>query len=589
MSHDYTASTLHKDIAESSSSLTVTHIQSPMLRLERLRTINDPVISEFVSSIPTNFSELVRLMLRFGNTTIDQFVLNNRFKLKQAIQKFHHQAGTLTANLSEKISLLTDPTTQILVSTHQPNLFPYSGVCKKIVLLETLKNALQKIDQNKKIINLFIVIDHEFADDRWVRHAQLPSIHHPSGILQLTAPVSRKEKRQLIKNIGKPSSSVLSEWERRIRSSIRYMLDSPIMASPLANSATSLSNLRGSELLSNFDYFWAEVELAYSKSISFADFNAFLLSQIVNNVFGYSTLFLRLTEMSTAVEGGIKYLIANFDTYSKILKNTEKSLINNGIKTRVSPNVYDSAPVWLHCKCGSKASSKIIQNKQNLALIGSCLGCGKHLVQNIGNLASPDVSDVIENISLRAIPIPLLLSRDIGIACYATGTGGVGYLTDTHVISRGLSIPSPIITLWAGRDIYNGMAQSIALKSLGMQDSATNQPIQLYINRLKQNYSSHAERIKVLIEERERMIRNNIPINNVLADLFALKQEQRHIRKNIEQAQQVNTIVDLSPCLIDYAINFGIDNVEKYWRQYLLENSDLITPTNYYPCLSYKR
>jgi hypothetical protein len=570
---------LQKDLDEASSG-TITHNQPQMLRLARLRTINDPLISNFISSIPTNFSDIVSLMLRF-DSTIDRFVLNSRLKLKQPIHKFHHEAGTLTANLNEKISLLSDPATQILVSTHQPNLFPYSGVCKKIVLLETLKNTIQKIDQNKKIINLFIVIDHEFADDRWVRHAQLPSIHHPSGILQLTAPVSKSEKRQLIKNIGKPSSSVLAEWKKHIRSSIRHMSDSPLIASPSA--ATSLSNLRESELFNNFDYFWAEVERAYSRSISLADFNAFLLSQIVNNVFGYSTLFLRLTEMSTAVEDGIKYLMANFDTYSKILKKTEKSLINYGVKTRVSPNVYDSAPVWLHCKCGSKASSKIIQNRQNLALIGSCLGCGKHLIQNIGNLGSLDVSDVIENISLRAIPIPLLLSRDIGIVCYATGIGGIGYLTDAYVISRGLSVPFPTITLWAGRDIYNGMAQSIALKSLSMQDSAANQPIQLYINGLEQNYNAHAERIKVLTEERDRMIKNNIPIKNVLVDLFALKQEQRQIRKKIEQAQRVNAIVDLSPCLIDYAINFGIDNIEKHWRQYLLQNGDLVTPTNYYP------
>jgi hypothetical protein len=189
-------------------------------------------------------------MLRF-DSTIDRFVLNSRLRLKQPIHKFHHEAGTLTANLNEKISLLSDPATQILVSTHQPNLFPYSGVCKKIVLLETLKNTIQKIDQNKKIINLFIVIDHEFADDRWVRHAQLPSIHHPSGILQLTAPVSKSEKRQLIKNIGKPSSSVLAEWKKHIRSSIRHMSDSPLIASPSA--ATSLSNLRESELFNNFD------------------------------------------------------------------------------------------------------------------------------------------------------------------------------------------------------------------------------------------------------------------------------------------------------------------------------------------------
>ena len=87
---------------------------------------------------------------------------------------------------------------------------------------------------------------------------------------------------------------------------------------------------------------------------------------------------------------------------------------------------YLNAPVWIHCRCGSKGSAKIIENKlERLYLVGKCIACKNDLRIEIGSRNNIDLSrESLHSISPRAIPILLLLARDLGIGCYASGTGG---------------------------------------------------------------------------------------------------------------------------------------------------------------------
>ena len=70
----------------------------------------------------------------------------------------------MTVGVTNKLRLLTDPKTQIFVSIHQPNLFAYGGVFKKIVLLQTLMRAVEERKPPNKFVNLFLIVDHDFMD-----------------------------------------------------------------------------------------------------------------------------------------------------------------------------------------------------------------------------------------------------------------------------------------------------------------------------------------------------------------------------------------------------------------------------------------
>ncbi|MCI0564358.1 MAG: hypothetical protein MN733_38285, partial [Nitrososphaera sp.] len=273
----------------------VTGIKSLFAKFEQ---INDPLISSFAGSMPETFPEIVE-HISSRNVLVSDFILQNRTKLRSLVQKFHTQAGTSTPGVENSIALLSDPTTQILVSTHQPNLFPYGGILKKIVLLEALKESIGRLNGGKKIVNLFIVVDHDFVDETWIRQAQMPSIKHSSGIMELRLPVKDSKRWQMVCNVALPARYLLNHWKLQVRSWIRLHTGRGI-------------NCDKRTLMANLEDFWQRAMVpSYSRASSYADLNSFALSKLANEVWNYSTIFVRLSEMSSVFENGFAFLIAN--------------------------------------------------------------------------------------------------------------------------------------------------------------------------------------------------------------------------------------------------------------------------------------
>ena len=159
--------------AEASVGPTIQFIRSLFSQYER---VNNPVLSNFISSIPDSLSDAVKRVSEQLTVTSTEDVLSNRKKLEKHISAFHAQAGTDFESVSQNRMDLQDPSAQILVSIHQPNLFAYGGVFKKIVLLQTIKSMLEKGNgasgSKTRFINLFLIVDHDFMDDVWIRVAE---------------------------------------------------------------------------------------------------------------------------------------------------------------------------------------------------------------------------------------------------------------------------------------------------------------------------------------------------------------------------------------------------------------------------------
>jgi hypothetical protein len=530
----------------------------------KYQNVGEETISKYISSIPESLSEAVNEILkRLETGAADDFILNNRGKLQILIDKFHREAGTMTSGVTKKLKLLTDPKTQIFVSIHQPNLFAYGGVFKKIVLLQTLMMAVQERSSLNRFVNLFLIVDHDFMDDTYIRLAELPSIRHCDGRLELRMPVSESKRWQLVCNMPLPGRTILDHWRIQIYSWIK-------------NSPSVYPKSDKSQMLDNFEHFWLKVEESYFRSRSFSDFNSFLMSRLVNTEWGYDTLFVRLSEMSTVFEDGFKYLISNFVKYSDALGKTENMFFRCGIDTGVSSTTYLNAPLWLHCQCGSKASARIYRDQQgSISLGGMCISCKKIIEVNL-RFRHNDLAiskDMLRALSPRAIPILLLLSRDLGIICYASGTGGsVGYTVVGAIAFKELSVKMPVTVIWPAADVYHGLGQAEALELLPLSKEAD---IANYMHTLIQRELDYKKKIDPLIAERAHLIRTGKSIDSVLSNLFRLKQEQRRIRHLVKVAKKVKNAIETKPSIIDYAINFGVVNTEVLWRQNLLNNDSL--------------
>jgi hypothetical protein len=527
--------------------------------------IENPIVSGYISSIPNTLTEALNILLssKFTrNYSATDYTLANRKRLGQFIRQFHNQAETTNSKISDSISLLDDPSSKILISIHQPNLFAYGGVYKKIILLETLRSMAESRSADAKLINLFLIVDHDFLEDIWIRMAQLPSIRHRSGILEIRAPINNSKRWQMVCNSLPPPKNILESWKKQIKVWIR-------------NASTKI--IDESILLRNFDQVWNEVEDAYARSKSHADFNAFFQSKIVNKIWGYKTLFVRLSDISPVFDKGFEFLISNYDRYSAAVENAEKYFIQHNVRTGVSSTAYLNAPVWIHCKCGSKASSKVIKEDTGTLIRGKCMSCKSDL--QIGFESTQDLKfseDVVRKISPRAIPILLLLSRELGVGCYASGTGGsVGYSIVGSLIFDELAIKIPMSIVWPAEDRYIGIGQSEALEIVQMESKIE---VANYLQKLRTEDIRKMMEIRPLLMERDRLIEQGQPIGDVLSRLFKVKEQQRKIHGVIKVVEKARNSLQLKPCFLDYGINFGVKDIELQWRQNLIANDNLMLP-----------
>ena len=184
--------------------------------------------------------------------------------------------------------------------------------------------------------------------------------------------------------------------------------------------------------------------------------------------------------------------------------------------------------------------------------------------------------EVIHRLSPRAIPILLLLCRDLGVACYASGGGGsMDYAVVGSIVFKALSVDIPQTVLWYSKDIYYGIGQSEALELVQLTKQSDIMP---YLESLKQKDAEHRNKIIPIIAERNHRIKSGESIQTLLKNLFSLKEQQREIRRAIKMTQKVKNVVNMSPCFVDYAINFGVANTEIQWRGNLLNNNNLASP-----------
>jgi hypothetical protein len=541
---------------------TKSNFDTSLLPKKFLTKPNIVEIAEFANSLPQTFAEAVKLLCS-NHIYVKNDVLQNRIRLALLSRKFHSEADTLTNTIENQLALLNDPATKLFVSTHQPNLFAYGGIFKKAVLLETLKTTIEK-HKEWGIVNLFVIIDHDFINKIWIRRAQLPSFHDSSGLLQLRFPVDHLKMWDMVSNVPRPSETILYNWRSEIISWIKESSSSPSQRA---------------KMVDNLNSFWEIVESAYSKARSYSDFNAFLMSKIINSIWGYNTLFVRLSETSKVFQNGFQFLISNLTAYTDVLRRTEQTPLSRGESTGPSSTSYEKAPIWLHCNCGSKASLSV-STQGKFVFTGSCMSCKKELTLDFAADGSnrPDLSKVISFISPRAIAIPLLLSLDLQISCYCSGKGGgLAYLTDANAISKHLGIAWPLTLVWGSKDDYIGIAQNQALNAVHMKIPEAKSRLQ-ELHSINDEYET---KIRKLVNKRTELAKANASLSSILEELFQLKEEQRRIRREIVILEKATKILNLRPCILDYAVNFGMVYTEKQWRRHLLENGNLTATVSF--------
>ena len=208
------------------------------------------------------------------------------------------------------------------------------------------------------------------------------------------------------------------------------------------------------------------------------------------------------------------------------------------------------------------------------------MACTKEILLNFGNVTSPVVTqEMISNISPRAIHILLLLARELNTSCYVTGTGGsLQYTLVASKVFKALNINPPSVVLWPSEDRYIGIGQKEALSH---SEQTNKHEIKNYLETMHDTVEKQRSTIMPLISERDVLIEKNLPLEQHLEKIFAIKESQRTIRTLMRKMKKVVNAIELRPCIVDYAINYGIKDVESIWKLALQKNDDLFSPITF--------
>jgi hypothetical protein len=435
------------------------------------------------------------------------------------------------------------------------------------------------------VVNFFGIADQDFTDDRWVRSCQLPAVQRSGGILSIDVKLPEK---LMLNRVAKPSSDVLNGWRSEIEKWLNDAVRSveglcKALGFPEVYSTSSVSTLR-----ENFMSFWSVVEGCYERSENYSDFNAFVMSKIVNDVWGYDTVFARLSECQQAFADEFGFLLSRFGDYSRLLREASEMPHDEGVGGGVSDQEPLLAPFWYHCDCESKVKLFLREKDGFLFGEGNCVGCGELYELEFGAKNDPDISNFASRISARALSMPLVFFNGLMPSCYVGGVGGIRYLMEAKHVAEGLGIVFPPVVVWRPRDKYLGVGQMEAVlemkricKDLGARDvSAAKDLLESHICEIR-------ERLDELEVSKERIVeklRKNPHDEELKEEIKKVSISQTEFRKGsnlsvitheLKILENVSTVLDLIPSILDYAVNVGLKETSEQWMRYLGEDGSL--------------
>jgi hypothetical protein len=454
------------------------------------------------------------------------------------------------------------------MTAHQPNLFAYGGVLRKATLMRVLAKSLA-VRLAAPVVSFFGFADQDFADDKWVKYAQLPDIERRNGTLELRIQLPEKI---MLNKIPRPSDTILSNWRREIRSWIHHKVKSI--------SELACIHLDEHDYLEKLEQLWTIVTDSFDRARNYADFNAFTLSKSINSAWEYDTLFCRFSECQQVLRREFSSLINRLGEYSVAVREAEER--SGGQLGGVGSDEYRTIPVWYHCECGSKARLMAVGTSPILAR-GNCLNCDNHF--EIDFSPTSRIWTEAPKFSARALAMPIVLLPGLGVSCYVGGAGARQYLLQASIAAVDMGIDLPPIGIWRPRDYYLGLGQFEALLTLRkITGSISLHQCEVTRATFQKRLATAQHLIDELETRKKQFTATATNANERISEMKTLTEQQYTIRRENDTAMlarylglltNAERISKMYPCAVDYAVNIGLRNVSEQWERSLESTGDL--------------
>jgi hypothetical protein len=492
-----------------------------------------------------NLQELTRVVV--GHAIYpDGKMLDKRKAFAEYVAAFHNDA---------QIPLRVDHEGIVLMSAHQPNLFPYSGVVRKAVLVHAVAEQLRK-ELSCPVTELFCFADQDFAEERWFREAQLPSVRSRNGTLSLYLSIAQTYKNKIMRAVPKPDNKEVEKIKSEIQ---RWTIES-------RDSITKHCKHLGLQApdidLSTHDVFEV-IDRASERSTNAADFNAFFFAYLIQEC-GYETAFARFSQCQHVFKDEIAFMLEHFDQYAKLI-----------VESQENPAIKTPTPIWYHCPCNGKADVEVVRSPDQ-KLVATCRACNT-TVEFTGGIL-PALEQMLPNVSLRAESM-LIAFGGIGITFYVGGKGGAEYLSRASRIAEELGMQFPVVSIWRPRDVYGGVGQLDAILELLrvrseyelMRNGVTcdaaiiDNELDLILADIDEAISALDNLKRAIATRKAAGVKEQIAFVVNMQNNLKTRFERNKIARDHSIVTHTKNTVGMMPSIIDHAINIGMRSTATQW------------------------
>ena len=493
----------------------------------------DDELSELTGPIIRTVDEGVRLAVEYyENNKVSKAILDARKCTASAMLDFHKKADIYDETIEVELKKFQEHDALVIEVAHQPNIFPYSGYYKKLILGKILKDKLEaKLDV--PVVLTFGFHDQDFANPKWFRRTELPDLYSQDGVLGLKLPVSRRSKKVMYA-VPAPDDKQLSSWKtvlenwltNNIRRFNKMVKGNHAMVG--LEEGFMIDKDRSNMIRGRMRRVYELMEESQKAADTITEFNAFFTAKLACRYWQYPYLFYEYHSVQKCYSDEWKSFIGSgelLNQYAKKFADSYRKVTDHDITFDFNMPSADQAPFWYQCECGGKLEvtfdipSDSEEPKFNYEL---CPECGKKVEES---LSSPDNVEIGELISPRAVYRPILITNALRPSIFVSGLAAQGF----HMISRGiageLDVKLPPYIIWPGGDEYRSLAKMVAELTRTELESKAGSELTMKDKKVLENYP--------------------------------------------------NTM-SIIPSIIDYLINIGLPELAEAWEKHLETNGDLV-------------
>jgi hypothetical protein len=345
-----------------------------------------------------------------------------------------------------------------------PNLFPYIGVAGQFIFLDCVA---QQLVSGHGIFpaQIYLIVDYDVGGDSRFRVSHFPDVQRLGGSLALTNVVQRNSFQNPMWSIPKPPTTTINKWLSQLHALIKQDLSALRQIGIVEREPGSLHG--------NLDQVETLIWIAYERSSTLAEFNAFYLSQIVNVCWGLPTAFIPGHLLQPAMQTAYEFLLQMMPVVDELTREAIEFFRCHGIainyKVNQSPRSF---PVWITCEaCFTRVPLYVRSNTPLLLVQGHCNKCGLDYNFHLGTSSTVDLTPICHLMSPRVLLDNLLDVVALGTSGATGYIGQTEHMLLTQYVARGLNWEMPPHSLWSPHSVHYGPAECRAVQVIANQPS----------------------------------------------------------------------------------------------------------------------